>query len=180
VIPGTIGGSIINNASFQDETISSSLIKIKVLDEKGNIYYIPSSNIQFSFHQSSLKKQNLLIIEGEFMPLREEFENIKKQRIDALNYKIKSHPSYLDNLGSIFQNAYSQKVWKLIQSLNLHSYQLGQTRLSPLHYNFFDAYQESKVENVYYLIEEIRLLLYNKLGYDIDIEIEVLSAHGKK
>ena len=50
--------------------------------------------------------------------------------------------------------------------------------ISKIHSNFLEIGKKEKIENIIYLIEEANRLLYNKLGYYIDLEIE--KIRGKR
>ena len=61
-IPGLIGGSIVNNASCYNQQISEKLVNVTVLNELGEIQTFSKKMIDFTYHSSSLKDTNYLII----------------------------------------------------------------------------------------------------------------------
>ena len=66
-------------------------------------------------------------------------------------------------------------VPKIIEELNLKGKKKGKSQISTIHSNFIEVGKNENYRNITSLIEETNQLLYNKLGYYIDLEIECIK-----
>ena len=77
-IPGTIGGGIRMNSGCYGEDISRILISVQVMDFKGNVKIIKSSDIKFRYRGSNLEN-NLIFISATFRGKKDDRSNIEKK-----------------------------------------------------------------------------------------------------
>ena len=75
-------------------------------------------------------------------------------------------------LGSTFKKYDNICLPKLIEELNLKGTKINESKVSKIHSNFIEIGKYEKIENIIALIEVVNRLLYNKLGYYIELEIE--------
>ena len=177
-IPGLIGGSIVNNASCYNQEISTLLIGINVLDEFGKEKYISKEEIIFSYHDSSLKNGNILILSAYFKIEYLNKEELIKEKEYVRTLRINSQPYDKITLGTTFKKIKDIVIPKVLEELNVKGMKKNLTCVSNKHSNFIEIGKKEKIENIIYLIEEVNRLLYNKLGYYIDLEIE--KIRGKR
>lgn len=174
-IPCFIGGGIVNNISCFDQYISTNLLKVKVLDLYGKVKEIFKKDIIFTHHYSSLRKCNILLINSTF----EKFLEREDELINGMNLseilRKKSQPINKLTLGSTFKKNDFVSIPMLIEYLNLKGSSIGKSKVSKIHSNFIEIGNNEKIENIISLIELVNRLLYNKLGYYIQLEIEQLK-----
>ena len=77
-IPGTVGGAVRMNSGCYGEDISKILVSVQVMDFKGNIKVIRSSNIKFHYRGSNLDN-NLIFISATFKGTKDSKSNIQKK-----------------------------------------------------------------------------------------------------
>lgn len=174
-IPGTIGGSIKNNASCFNQCISDNLIELLCLNIEGDIVNILKNNIDFEYHKSSIDDFTL-IIEAKFKINK----CIKSQLVRNIGYvkniRIKTQPYNIITLGSTFRKVDNICLPCLLDYLNIKGKKKNVTFFSFKHVNFLEIGKKEKFSSIIYLIEEVNQLLYNKLGYYIDLEIEQIRG----
>ena len=171
-IPGYIGGSLVNNASCFNQCISDYLYKIICLDKYGNFIELYRNNIDFKHHFSSLRNDKILIIKAYFLKKFKSKEILKLEKEKCKEIRMISQPVNKLTLGSTFRKYDDICIPKLIEDLNLKGKTKGGYKISNIHSNFIEIGKGDNFLNILSLIEETNQLLYNKLGYYIDLEIE--------
>lgn len=174
-IPGFIGGSIVNNSSCYNQCISDNLHSLVILDETRNLLEIKKSDIVFSHHYSSLRNKNVLIICARFEKKYLPFEELNKKYQYAKENRINNQPYNKLTLGSTFKKYQNIVVPRIIEEMNLKGMKKGDTSISLKHSNFIEIGHKENFRNIISLIEEVNQLLYNKLGYYIELEIECIK-----
>ena len=77
-IPGTIGGGIRMNSGCYGHDISKILVSVQVMDLKGKVKVIYSSDIKFSYRGSNLDK-SFIFVSATFKGKKDSSDNIKKK-----------------------------------------------------------------------------------------------------
>lgn len=173
LIPGFLGGAIINNASCFNQEISSFLDFIILMDQYGNIKKIDKKMIDFSYHKSSLESSNLIIC-AVFNYHMISKNKLKESHARYFNIKKATQPLDKLTLGSLF--SYNGKVCVpyILDHLGLKGFCIGNIKISEKHANFIE-FHPNELENIRLLIEEVKMILYNNVSYYIDLEIEIIS-----
>lgn len=178
-IPGLIGGSIVNNASFLKQCISDNLIEILALDD-GNIRFINKKEIEFSYRYSNLKKNNFIIIGARFKSIHCNKKELTERLQFAINYRKNHQNLFINTLGSTFKNLPGLIIGKTIDELGLKGFYLDKkVRISNTHGNFLYIEPKANYLKVYHLIMIIKCVLYNCLGKQVNTEIVIIDQDGK-
>ena len=102
-IPGTIGGSIVNNATCFKGELMPLIIKLDVLDN-GEFKTIITKDFEYSYHYTSLKEKNIIVLKA-YLKLesgkREELLQVIKDR--TLKRR-ETQPIEYPSAGSVFRN----------------------------------------------------------------------------
>lgn len=171
-IPGNVGGSIINNASFLNQGINDNLLFLQVIDSKGNIKTIKKEDIDISYRKVNFKDENLFIYRAFFKfdrKLRYQLYQNKKQ---AFSYRLSNQSSKL-SFGSTFKNYKQYKAYELINRyINFRS-QNG-VKISLKHANFLEFSSDEDYINIVKIIERVQEVLYNELGFYLESEIKII------
>lgn len=179
-IPGCLGGSIVNNSSFLKQTISDLLISILVY-EKGSINFIEKKDIDFSYRQSGLIKDNFLIIGAYFKIIKSDQRSIQKKIAEGKKFRLNHQGTYLNTLGSTFKNTAHYQVGRILDELSYKGFSLTKScKVSPLHANFCLIEPYSNYQDIYNLINFLKEVLYNYLKEKIELEIQVILANGRE
>jgi len=174
LLPASLGGLIVNNASFKDNSIFERVRRVKVLQpQTQKIFFIDRENIRYTYRSSSLKREGLIVLgaEIEFYPssLREIKEKIK----EVIAYRKRNQEVGRFSAGCIFKNPSPQILaGKLIEELNLKGLRKGEAFVSLRHANFIINEGGAGSEDVIFLIEYIKEKVYNRWGIVLEEEIE--------
>lgn len=177
-IPGLIGGSIVNNASFLNQSISDLLIRVLVY-ENNKLHIIDKNNLDISYRHTNLRKNNILVIGAEFKIKYDNQHAIKKRYYYALSYRQKHQITGGRTLGSTFKNPPSITIGKVIESLHLKGFYIDKNvAISRNHGNFIVVKDNATYLQIYHLITLLKYVLYNYLGKIIELEIIVIDQNG--
>lgn len=179
-IPGSIGGSIVNNSSFLEQCISDRLIKILVY-ENNKIYFIDRKDIYFSYRKSSLRKDNFLILGAYFMVEYKKKSELVLNFKKANDYRKKYQDCHKNTLGSTFKNVDNYKIGKILDELNYKGYVYNKNiKISDVHSNFILVKPYTNYNEINNFINFLKLLLYNYIRKEIEEEIQIIDYDGRR
>ena len=96
---------------------------------------------------------------------------IKNRKIiEYKKVRLNKQPYDMPNAGSVFKNPINNFAGKLIESLSLRGYNIGDAMVSKKHANFIVNKGNATGKEIVKLIEYIKEKVKNK--YDIDLELE--------
>ena len=104
-IPGTLGGSIVMNASSYSSCISDYLVSVEYIDENGELLTLNKSEINFGFRKSLFQDKKCLILNINFLfPLKNLVgtEKTTKRSKKVIEHRSNFQENALPNLGSMF------------------------------------------------------------------------------
>ncbi len=108
-IPGTVGGAIYGNAGAYGQTISDSLVRVKVL--KGiEVVWMENADCEFSYRHSGFKDTKDIILEVEFLLQVGNSEELKKASSEILAIRLQKYPNGIACPGSFFKNVEAGKL----------------------------------------------------------------------
>ena len=173
-IPGLLGGSIFNNASFLEQCISDNLLYLLIIDKQGNFRIIKKEEVELNYRKINIKilDGGYFIYKAIFKVKRKSFNELLENKLLAINYRIKNQPQ-IHSLGSTFKNLSNIKIYQLIDKYvnftEYNGYSICQT-----HKNFIELRKDLDILNLVKLIERIQGVLYNNIGLFIETEIKII------
>ena len=184
LIPGTLGGTLYGNAGVSDKCIYDFIESVTVL-RAGNIITLNKDDIVYSYRYSMFKDNHDIIVGATFELYNEDVEKmkeftllyhclneakmkeiVKENRIKRLN----SQPLEYKNAGSVFKNPPSLYAGKLIESLKLKGFNVGDAEVSAKHANFIINKGNATGSDIRKLIKIIQEKVYDE--YKIKLELE--------
>lgn len=171
-IPGNVGGSIINNASFLNQGINDNLLLLQVIDSNGNIKTIKKEDIDISYRKVNFKEDNLFIYRAFFKIDRKLRYQLYQDKKKAFLYRL-SHQSSKLSFGSTFKNYKQYKAYELINRYIDFKSQNG-VKISSKHANFLEFSSDEDYINIVKIIERVQEVLYNELGFYLESEIKII------
>lgn len=179
-IPGTIGGSIYNNAGAYGLEIKDILYKCEILDKNLKRHIFSNNDIKFDYRKSIFKFENFLIVNTVFKIKKEILSNdyLYKKHKDILNIRINKFQSK-NTLGSIFKNIILNNdkiyVWKILDELNYRGKIINNIKFSDINPNIMlnvsPNYDLNMIDKFTNLIKDI--IYETKIKYNIYIETEI-------
>lgn len=174
LIPGLLGGAIGGNTSAYGKSISDDLLYIEVITKEGKHRIIKKEEIAFLYHNSSLKEENFFIYRAFFKKVTT-YHDLHLIKSYYEYRKLKTQDYGASSLGSTFKNVNFLPIGKIINNEKENIFSCSECKFSSLHGNFLDISFYSSYQNILKLIESTSLLLYNKLGLEVDKEIEIVE-----
>jgi UDP-N-acetylmuramate dehydrogenase len=176
-IPGTIGGGIKMNAGCFNSEFKDILVSIQVIDKSGQVFTIPSKDINFKYRDSGLSK-DLIFLSASFRGIKKHKDLIKKEMKSLKEKKDKAQPTKVKTSGSTFKNPIGQtdkKVWQLIKESVPLVKSFGDASISEKHCNFFVNKGNAKFEDMKKLINFVSDSVFKKTGVKLEKEIKILE-----
>ena len=173
-IPGTIGGGIRMNSGCYGYDISQILVSVQVMDLNGRMKVIYSSDIEFSYRESSLDN-DLIFISATFKGKENNKSDIKKKINNLVEKKKKDQPSKIKTCGSTFKNPKNYKAWKLIKDSGCAGMKVGDAYISEKHCNFFVNKGNANFDDMKNLIDFVSKSVLKKTGVKLEKEIKILE-----
>lgn len=174
-IPGTLGGAIINNASFNGNCVADIVQSVTFLTKEKKIESVPPPGLNFKYRECNLKDKSVIILEVTLQLKegnKEKIESIIKEYI-----KIREIKQPVDKLsaGSIFKNPPGYYAGELIEKVGAKGLSQGKAAVSNKHTNFIINNGNATARDVLYLIEEIEKRVREVFGIELDREIQILG-----
>ncbi len=176
-IPGTIGGGLRINSGCFGREFKDILLSVQVIDRKGVIKTIPSSQIKFAYRHSPLDK-DLIFLSASFQGKKKDKKDIEKEIKNLKEEKNRRQPSRIKTGGSTFKNPVSQsdlKVWELIKTSVSTAKSFGDAKISEKHCNFLVNSKNAKFEDMIKLINFIKSEVEQKKNIKLETEIEIIE-----
>jgi UDP-N-acetylmuramate dehydrogenase len=170
-IPGTVGGALHGNAGTHSGHIGQWTFEATVIAANGEVCARNADDLVFGYRRSSL--DDLVILEAhceleEDHP-RELARRMQKQWI----VKKASQPLGHQSAGCVFKNPRGTSAGELIDRAGLKGTRIGGAVVSDRHANFIIADPECTAQDVLRLIELIRTQVRDRMGMELELELEI-------
>lgn len=172
-IPGTVGGAVFGNAGLKKYTISNVVDKLEVLDCLGKKKILTKKDIKFGYRRSNL--QNYVITRIFFTLKNADKNDILKTISQEQKRRKNSQPIGTKNAGCIFKNPKDNSAGRLIDSLNLKNYCIGEIVVSDVHANFFVNKQNGCAQDMIKLINFVKEEVNKKYNIKLETEIKIVK-----
>lgn len=173
-IPGSIGGAIIMNSGCYGTDMSKILQSINTINQKGEEKTIDRSEIEFSYRNSNLPNDNIIIsaiLKGSISSK----SLIEKKQRKLIQKKKESQPNQIKTGGSTFKNAEGKKAWMLIKESGCDKLYVGDAKISTKHCNFFINNGKATSSDIEQLINKVKKEVKVKSGIELELEIKIIG-----
>lgn len=175
-IPGTVGGSIYNNAGAYNACLLDYITSVTVLDENLEIKVLEHEKIKYGYRTTMFKEDKKYIILAAKFFLKEgdkasSLETIKERQ----KRRLESQPLEYPSAGSVFRNPEGDFAGRLIESCDLKGLKIGGAEVSEKHANFVINKENATSQDVYKLINFIHDKVLEKTNVDLTIEQEFID-----
>jgi UDP-N-acetylmuramate dehydrogenase len=170
-IPGTIGGALHGNAGSRGGDIGQWTCQATVMTRAGEVIERSREELVFAYRESSLDE--LAILSARFELERDDPEELTKRMQKQWIVKKASQPLGHQSAGCIFKNPRGMSAGMLIEQVGLKSTRFGQAEVSDRHANFIVADSGATSVDVLRLIEIVRERVAERLGIELETEIEI-------
>ena len=174
-VPGTIGGAVYGNAGAFGGDMAGSLKWAEVLTREGRERW-PVESLGYGYRTSVLKRQERrgIVLAAE-LGLRLSSREIVAATMAAYAERRKSTQPPGASMGSMFKNPPGDKAGRLIEAAGLKGRRVGNVEISSVHANFFVNRGRANASDVKSLIEITLRSVKERLGVELELEIELVG-----
>jgi UDP-N-acetylmuramate dehydrogenase len=170
-IPGTVGGALHGNAGSRGGDIGQWTRRATVMTRSGEVIERQRDELVFAYRESSLDE--LAILSAEFELEAEDPEQLTKRMQQQWIMKKASQPLGHQSAGCIFKNPRGMSAGMLIDQAGLKGTRIGGAEVNDRHANFIVAEPGAASHDVLRLIELVRSRVADRIGIDLELEIQV-------
>jgi UDP-N-acetylmuramate dehydrogenase len=174
-VPGTIGGAVHGNAGAFGGDMAGSLKWAEVLTRSGRERW-PVESLGYGYRTSVLKRHERqgIVLTAE-LGLSRSTPEFVTGRMAAFGERRRSTQPPGASMGSMFKNPAGDKAGRLIEAAGLKGRRVGNVEVSPVHCNFFVNHGRANASDVKTLIEITQQMVKEKLGVELELEIELVG-----
>jgi UDP-N-acetylmuramate dehydrogenase len=174
-VPGTIGGAVYGNAGAFGGDMTGNLIWAELLTEDGREKF-SAEQMGYGYRTSILKRGELdAVVLAAELRLKNSTREEVTTNIEQFGAHRKSTQPPGASMGSMFKNPPGEYAGRLIEAAGLKGTRIGNAEISPLHGNFFINHGTTRAEDIRALIELVMKTIKEKLGVDLELEIELVG-----
>jgi UDP-N-acetylmuramate dehydrogenase len=171
-IPGTVGGALRGNSGGRQGAIGAFVRRVTVIDAADEVQVREHDDLSFGYRWSSLDEPVILSAELELEQEDPEAVVRRMRRIWIL--KKENQPYGHQSSGCIFKNPTPDlSAGTLIDQAGLKGFREGGAEVSDRHANFIIAQPGATTADVLRLIDTIHDRIWQKFGYDLELQIQV-------
>ncbi|NUQ62061.1 MAG: UDP-N-acetylmuramate dehydrogenase [Pirellulales bacterium] len=170
-IPGTLGGALHGNAGTHGGDIGQWTAQATVVTHSGDVVTRHREEMVFSYRQSSLDE--LVILSAKLELEDDDPHELGKRLQKQWIIRKASQPMGHQCAGCVFKNPRGVSAGELIESAGLKGTRIGGAVVSDRHANFIIAEPECTSNDVLRLIDLIRAQVHDRLGVELELELEI-------
>lgn len=170
-IPGTLGGALHGNAGTHGGDVGQWTSRATVITQTGELFQRGRDDLVFEYHRSSLDE--LVILEAEFQLEEDDPRELARRMQKHWIVKKAAQPMGHQCAGCVFRNPRGASAGELIEEAGLKGTRIGGAVVSDRHANFIVAEPECTSQDVLRLIDLIRGQVHERLGEELERELEI-------
>lgn len=174
-IPGSLGGAVCMNAGAYGGEMRQVVTEVTALYPDG-IRRFTGDQAEFAYRHSRFLEDGAVVL-GAVVRLNPDDPAAIRQRMDDLMARRKaSQPLEWPSAGSTFKRPVGAFAAALIDQCGLRGYRHGGAAVSEKHCGFVVNLGGATCADVLALCDEVRAVVKEKAGYDLEKEIRVVKA----
>lgn len=175
-IPGTVGGAVYMNAGAYGGEMKDVLVSVTYLTREGEIVTEDAANLDLSYRHSIFEENGGCILSAKFHLKHGDLAAIKARMDELMQKRIDKQPLDKPSAGSTFKRPVGAFAAALIDQCGLRGYRHGGAAVSEKHCGFVVNLGGATCADVLALCDEVRAVVKEKTGYDLEKEIRVVKA----
>lgn len=174
-IPGTVGGAVYMNAGAYGGEMKDVLEAVSYLTADGRWVDSEASELDFSYRHSAFEENDACILGAVFHLEKGDPDTIKARMNELMQKRIDKQPLDKPSAGSTFKRPAGAFAAALIDQCGLRGYRHGGAAVSDKHCGFVVNLGGATCADVLALCDEVRAIVKEKTGYDLEKEIRVVK-----
>ena len=171
-IPGTVGGAVYMNAGAYGGEMKDVLEAVSYLTADGRWVDSEASELDFSYRHSAFEENDACILGAVLHLEKGDPDAIKARMNELMQKRIDKQPLDKPSAGSTFKRPAGAFAAALI---DLRGYRHGGAAVSDKHCGFVVNLGGATCADVLALCDEVRAIVKEKTGYDLEKEIRVVK-----
>ena len=173
-IPGTVGGAVYMNAGAYGGEMKDVLTTVQYLTAEGEVKEAAASELDLRYRHSVFEENGGCILSAQFALTPGEPEAIRAKMDELMAKRLDKQPLDKPSAGSTFKRPVGAFAAALIDQCGLRGYRHGGAAVSEKHCGFVVNLGGATCADVLALCEEVRTIVKEKTGYDLEKEIRVV------
>ena len=173
-IPGTVGGAVYMNAGAYGGEMKDVLTTVRYLAAEGEVREVPAAELDLRYRHSIFEENSGCILSAQFALTPGEPEVIRAKMDELMAKRLDKQPLDKPSAGSTFKRPVGAFAAALIDQCGLRGYRHGGAAVSEKHCGFVVNLGGATCADVLALCEEVRTIVKEKTGYDLEKEIRVV------
>ena len=175
-IPGTVGGAVYMNAGAYGGEMKDVLNLVRYLTKDGEIVEADVSELDLSYRHSIFEENGGCILSATFHLKRGDPEAIKARMNELMAKRVEKQPLDKPSAGSTFKRPVGAYASALIDQCGLRGYRHGGAAVSEKHCGFVVNLGGATCADVLALCDEVRAIVKEKTGFELEKEVRVVKA----
>lgn len=175
-IPATVGGATTMNAGAFGYHISDYITSVCYFDGTKRIV-LETKDCNFDYRNSIFKNSNLVVLYADFKFDKKDKADIEKRINKYTLLRNESQPKG-KSCGSVFKNPTGYTAGKIIESVALKGFSVGDAEISTKHANFIINNGNAKSSDIVLLIDIIKKKVKKIFNVDLQEEVEYLGFNN--
>lgn len=174
-IPGTVGGAVYMNAGAYGGEVKDVLTAVRYLTAEGETVEAPAAELDLSYRHSVFEENGGCILSASFRLEQGDPAAIKARMNELMAKRVEKQPLDKPSAGSAFKRPAGAFAAALIDQCGLRGYRHGGAAVSDKHCGFVVNLGGATCADVLALCDEVRAIVKEKTGYDLEKEIRVVE-----
>ena len=175
-IPGTVGGAVYMNAGAYGGEVKDVLSTVTYLTREGTVVTEEAADLDLSYRHSSFEENGGCILSAVFRLNPGDPAAIRARMDELMQKRIDKQPLDKPSAGSTFKRPAGAFAAALIDQCGLRGYRHGGAAVSEKHCGFVVNLGGATCADVLALCDEVRAIVKEKTGFDLEKEIRVVKA----
>jgi UDP-N-acetylmuramate dehydrogenase len=172
-IPGWVGGSVVMNAGTREGEMSDVLTGVSIMGSEGLVQSFGRGDMTFGYRSSRFPRG--VIVSARMRLRKAEKADIRRRMQGFIDRRKSTQPLTLPNAGSVFKNPIGTFSARLVETVGLKGWRIGDAQVSERHANFIVNRGKATAKEVLQLIRLIGRRVEKDLGITLELELRIVG-----
>ena len=174
-IPGTEGGAVYMNAGADGGEMKDVLTVVRYLTAEGKVVQASAAELDLSYRHSIFEENGGCILSAQFALQPGNAADIRAKMDELMAKRADKQPLDKPSAGSTFKRPAGAFAAALIDQCGLRGFRHGGAAVSDKHCGFVVNLGGATCADVLALCDEVRAIVKEKTGYELEKEIRVVK-----